>query len=50
MTVIGSNLFNQTVIDNKIYEPSKILTEVGGVVIVIDLNIDCSSLRALRFD
>ncbi len=32
MTVIGSNLFNQTVIDNKIYSPSKILLEVDRLL------------------
>ena len=32
MTVIGSNLFNQTIIDNKIYEPAKILLEVDRLL------------------
>lgn len=32
MTVIGSNLLNQTVIDNKIFEPSKILQELDNQI------------------
>ncbi len=32
MTVIASNLLNQTVIDNKIYQPEKILTEVDRLM------------------
>jgi serine phosphatase RsbU (regulator of sigma subunit) len=32
MTVIGSSLLNQTVIDNKIYEPAKILQEVDKLI------------------
>ncbi len=32
MTVIGSNLLNQTVIDNKIYEPGKILCELDNQI------------------
>lgn len=32
MTVIGSNLLNQTVIDNKIYEPAKILQELDDQI------------------
>jgi len=32
MTVIGSSLLNQTVIDNKIYSPSKILSELDNQI------------------
>jgi serine phosphatase RsbU (regulator of sigma subunit) len=32
MTVIGSNLLNQTVIDNKVYDPGKILTELDNQI------------------
>jgi serine phosphatase RsbU (regulator of sigma subunit) len=32
MTVIGSNLLNQTVIDNKIYDPGRILSELDSQI------------------
>lgn len=34
MTVIGNNLLNQTIIENKITEPSKILTELDRLITI----------------